>query len=362
MFKLHAVNAFCGDCLLLEYGTPAEPAFVLVDGGPKDTWLRHLQAVLRAVKQRGKDLELVILSHVDNDHVIGLVDYFSELQAQTAGSGLPPAKALWHNSFNGTLDPGGTLEARFKNMMTGVRAQAMGSAANAVNGIAEGNSLRLKALALQLPINPNGTGGLLTVDTAGAPWQSANLVLRIVGPTQANLVALRDEWKDWLDTHEADTDPYVMANADRSIPNLSSIAVLAEADGKRLLLTGDGRSDHLLAGLGQANLLDANGGIHVDVLKLAHHGSDRNVTRTFFKKVTADVYVASADGTNDNPDLATLIWIVEAAQAAGRTIRIVVTNETDSTKKLEAEYPPSAYGYTLEVRSPAADAVEVTLA
>jgi len=32
MFKMHAVNAFFGDALLLEYGTAADPHFLLVDG------------------------------------------------------------------------------------------------------------------------------------------------------------------------------------------------------------------------------------------------------------------------------------------------------------------------------------------
>ena len=359
MFELCAINAFFGDALLLKFGTRESPRFLLVDGGPKETWTRHLQAVLRQVKQEGGDLDLVILSHVDNDHVIGLVDYFAELQASTAG--LPAAKALWHNSFNAALDPSGALSLRFRTMMNGVRAQAMGSAAIAVNGIAEGNSLRLKALALRVPINQLASGGPITVESASTPWQSSNLTLQVVGPTQANLDALRDEWEKWLDTHEGDIDPYVMANADRSIPNLSSIMLLAEADGKRLLLTGDGRSDHLLDGLQQAGLLDAEGALHVDVLKLPHHGSDRNVSKAFFKKVTADEYVASADGTNDNPDLATLIWIVEAAKAAKRRVRLVVTNETESLVKLQEDYPASDYGYTLRIRSPTENAITIDL-
>ena len=66
-----------------------------------------------------------------------------------------------------------------------------------------------------------------------------------------------------------------------------------------------------------SGLLDAEGTFHVDVLKVMHHGSDRNATKTFFKRVTADTYVLSANGNPDNPDLATLIWIVESAKNAG---------------------------------------------
>jgi hypothetical protein len=163
---------------------------------------------------------------------------------------------------------------------------------------------------------------------------------------------LEQEWIEWLDANEdaiMSDDPFVMANSDGSIPNLSSIMLLAEADGRTMLFTGDGRSDHLLDGLGAAGLLDAAGRMHVNVLKLPHHGSNRNITKTFFKKVTADTYVASANGRDDNPDLATLIWLVEAAKDQQRDVKIVVTNRTPSVKKLLEEYPLADFTYTVEV-------------
>jgi hypothetical protein len=177
-----------------------------------------------------------------------------------------------------------------------------------------------------------------------------DLELTVVGPTRANLEALEREWEEWLAAREeavASNDPQLLANSDRSVPNLSSIQLLARCEGRTLLLTGDGRSDHLLDGLGRAGLLDAAGRLHVDVLKLPHHGSDRNVTRTFFRRVTADRYVVSADGKHDNPDLATLIWLVEAAGEAGRRVEILCTNRTASTDKLQQEYPPGEHGYRL---------------
>ena len=156
----------------------------------------------------------------------------------------------------------------------------------------------------------------------------------------------------WLDDHEvniASGDLRLMANADQSIPNLSSIMFLAEAEGKTVLFTGDGRSDHLLGGLGDAGLLDGEGKFHVDVFKVSHHGSDRNATKTFFRKVTADTYVISANGHPDNPDLSTLIWIVEAAKLQGRQIHIIATNETPSLEKLLEEYPKNEFNYDLEI-------------
>jgi hypothetical protein len=350
MLKLHVLQAQFGDCLMLEYGTAAQPHFMLIDGGPPTTYDRHLRGVLEEVGAAGRPLDLVALSHVDNDHIIGLLDYFAELRG-TANPSLPAAGGLWHNSFTRTLDTAGDIQVRMNALVTNTRAAVMTAAGAAVNGIGEGNSLRLAATALGVPLNQGFPSDLVLVDTAPSPITFQNLALRITGPTQANLDSLQAEWEAWLDKHEDEVgtdDPFVMANSDQSVPNLSSITFLAEADGKRILFTGDGRSDHLLDGLGAAGLLDSAGRMHVDLLKLAHHGSNRNTTKTFFKKVTADTYVASANGKDDNPDLATLIWIVEAAKEQNRAAHLFVTNQTPSVKKLLEEYPKGEYGYTLE--------------
>ncbi len=74
-----------------------------------------------------------------------------------------------------------------------------------------------------------------------------------------------------------------------------------------MLLTGDARGDLVLKGLETAGLLDGEGKIHVDILKLPHHGSIHNVKETFFERISADHYVVSSDGDKfNNPDLETL--------------------------------------------------------
>jgi hypothetical protein len=352
MLKLHVIQAEFGDCLLLEYGTSSKPRFTLIDGGPPGVYERHLRPVLQEIGGAGVKLDLVALSHVDNDHIIGLLDYFAELRSGAGAASLPAAGGLWHNSFGRAIDPDSDIDVRLQSLITNTRAAVMTTAGMAVNGISEGNSLRLAAQALQIPINDGFPDDLIVVDTAPASIKLDNLMIRIAGPTQANLDALRAEWEEWLDTHEdaiGTDDPLVMANSDQSVPNLSSVMFLVEGGGRTILFTGDGRSDHLLDGLGQAALLDDKGRMHVDVLKLPHHGSNRNATRTFFKKVTADTYVASANGRDDNPDLATLIWIVEAARDQQRRIKLVATNGTPSVKKLLEEYDRTEYGYDLDV-------------
>jgi beta-lactamase superfamily II metal-dependent hydrolase len=351
MFRFHVVQAEFGDCLLLEYGTRSTPRYTLIDGGPPKNFDTNLSPVLKEVAKQGATLDLTVLSHVDNDHIVGLVDYFAELQA--GATDLPRPNELWHNSWGKTIDPQGVVAPRIAALMTLTRAAAMPNAANATLGISEGNTLRTKAKLLNIPLNaafPHGD--LITVGDAKQPVTLGNLRLQVVGPTQKNLDRLRKDWAAWIDQHEDEVgreNVTIMANSDRSVPNLSSIVLVAEADGKTILLTGDGRSDHLLDGLEEAGRLDAKGNYHVDILKLAHHGSERDVDRTFFERVTADTYVASANGRDGNPDLPTLGWIADTAKESGRDIAIVVTNRTPSVDQFEKKFPAGKYPYRLQL-------------
>jgi hypothetical protein len=350
VFGLRAIQAEFGDCLIVEFGSEQERRFLLIDGGPPETYTNHLEPELVEIAAHGGRVDLAVLSHVDNDHVVGLAELLVQLREQRENAQAETVQVveLWHNSFARTVDLAGDISPRLRAMLAAAGPQTMGSTGIALLGIAEGDKLRRDALALGVPINREFPGDLICVDDAPAPVTLANLTLTVVGPTRGNLAELQREWHEWLDAHEdAVDDPFVAAMADRSVPNLSSIMLLAEADDKRLLLTGDGRMDHLLAGLDKAGALQPDGSLHVDVLKVAHHGSERNTTREFFRTVTADTYVLSANGRDGNPDLATLIWIVEAAKGDGRTVDIVVTNSTPSTIQLQREYQPDVYGYQL---------------
>lgn len=363
MFTLHAVQAQYGDCFILEFGTEAKRRFILIDGGPPDTFDADLAPALEAIVQDGT-LDLAVVTHIDSDHIVGLLDLFAALEEDEA-NGEPPRVSvggLWHNSFQKSLDPDGAIAQRLQTLMSvaGAARMTMPLAADAFFTVKEGNRLRILAKKLKVPVNKGFADDLVMLETATQPISFGKLCLRVVGPTQENLDALRDEWLAWLAKTEkqAPSNPAVLANADQRVPNLSSIVLLAECDGKTVLLTGDARSDHILDGLEQAGLL-TNDKLHVDVLKVAHHGSSRSVTAKFFKTITADKYVISANGRDDNPDYDTLKWIVEAAQKAQRPIEIIVTNATPSTKALKQSHKPAEYGYRLTVKPKAGHSVAV---
>jgi beta-lactamase superfamily II metal-dependent hydrolase len=365
MFKLHAVQAQEGDSLLLEYGKASQPRFILVDGGPKDVYRNYLRGVLEGLPRR--ELELIILSHVDTDHAVGLVDLLAELFEQQVNEQalLVTPRALWHNAFSQTVP----LE--FQQRLANALASAPNKAAlqatqDVLAAINDGSKLRGLATSLNLPVNPGFGKSPICVDTQGAPFQSANLNLTVVGPTQTNIIALRDKWKEWLDKNEkkiAKGEVEPTANADSSIPNLSSIVLVAQADDRSILLTGDARGDFILEGLVATGYLPSEDGqVHFDCLKVQHHGSNRNARRTFFEQVTADHYVISANGKHDNPDADTLEWILAAAKKQNRRFTLHVTNDAPGVQKFALAYPPASNGYTLNVLEPGKHVLTLSLA
>ena len=380
MLNLRVVQAQHGDCLMLEYGPAAKPKYILIDGGPADTYQTHLKPVLEAIPAQDRSLQCVVLSHVDDDHIKGVLDLIQDLRAQHERHRRPTiaVQELWHNTFSNIVDLKlEALEPARRELFSEVHDLALnlvdfGAGATTVvpagmdarpESIDQGDQLTEEAGGLKLPINRGfHPERLISIDLAPRPVPGLEgLSLYIVGPSHQNLGKLKVQWRKWVikqlrpkprelgrELPEKERAP----KPDESAFNLSSIMLLAEADGKTILLTGDGLGEDLIQGLEQAGMLMPGGTFHVDILKLPHHGSARNVSPELFRRLTAGQYVISANGSDGNPDLLTLKWLVEAAREQRRAVEIVITNWTRSICELMRTYDPADYGYQLVAMEP----------
>jgi hypothetical protein len=335
VFSLDVRRARKGDCLLLHFGTAAKPGLVVIDGGPSAVYAPHLKPRLVEIrKARGLDahsplpVDLLMISHVDDDHMQGILDLTRELR-ETSGAPLVGIRCLWHNSFDDIIgnDPQeltASVAAQFgAASLAGGGVALPGDAGLGLNGaagdrdsevamstikvlasIAQGHRLRLDAEALNIPLNPQFDGKLILA-AKGQVALAQGLTFTVAGPMQPELKALQAKHDEWLaDLKEKGLTPEeaLAAYVDQSVPNLSSVVVLAKAGGKTILLTGDARGDRILQGLELTGALKKNGKMHVDVLKVPHHGSSNNLERRFFERITADHYVFSGDGEHGNPE------------------------------------------------------------
>ena len=79
-FRIEMLPARHGDALWIEYGTPARTRRILIDGGPLTAYA-DLSSRLQQLPPGDQGVELVVISHVDTDHIEGLIRLFAEPEA-----------------------------------------------------------------------------------------------------------------------------------------------------------------------------------------------------------------------------------------------------------------------------------------
>ena len=320
MLTLEILAAGQGDALLLHHGSETSPLHMVIDGGPGGTWRRALEPRLAAAAAgvRPLALELVMVSHLDDDHINGILALLKS-QADLADDRQPPTLrvgGLWVNVFDDLSGADSTASASVSasSALAASGPLGAGESTAVIASIPQGRRLRDMARRLSLPLNPQFPSGLVSSGDGADVVTFGDVDVQVLGPSRQRLEDLRTAWEAFLEAlrrKESETITRSAAFLDDSVFNLSSIIALVRQGTKRMLLTGDARGDDILACLESAALLD-QGSIHVDVLKVPHHGSSRNVTVDFFRQVTATNYVMSGNGTDDNPDLKTLAMLREA--------------------------------------------------
>jgi glyoxylase-like metal-dependent hydrolase (beta-lactamase superfamily II) len=84
MLRLQMLPAGCGDCLWLEYGTPPATNIVIIDGGLRDTATALSNRIKAACRERGVEVlpvELLVVTHIDNDHILGIIELLKNDQS-----------------------------------------------------------------------------------------------------------------------------------------------------------------------------------------------------------------------------------------------------------------------------------------
>jgi beta-lactamase superfamily II metal-dependent hydrolase len=310
MFRIEMLPAGHGDSLLIGYGEPEKPHYILIDGGPyyfyanksKKELGKHqtLSHRLGELARSGAELELMVVTHIDGDHIEALVKWIGS-QPKTL-----PIKDIW---FNGRqhLEPGWL-------------------------GVPEGEFLGKLIVKYNLPWNESFEGHAVVchpdhiVETA----LEGGMKLTILSPSIEALGNLKNEWDDVLEQEKLDTDdPDAILerleqnkrlrpeakplgwlgaavdverlaeaefNEDTTAPNGSSIAFLAEYEDKAVLFTGDAHPTTLANGIQQLLQTRHLSHLALDAFKIPHHGSKNNLNRELLQMLECRRYLISTNG------------------------------------------------------------------
>ena len=110
-FSLDVRRARKGDCLLMHFGSREKPGLVMIDGGPKAVYGPHLRPRLQEIRtkrvsgNKPLQVDLLMVSHVDDDHIQGILDLTRELRdaAEAQKPQFVQILGLWHNSFDNII-------------------------------------------------------------------------------------------------------------------------------------------------------------------------------------------------------------------------------------------------------------------
>lgn len=329
MFDFEFLPARHGDSILVRWGAGRT---LLVDGGPDRVYEdvlrpRLLQLPKNAAGQR--IIDLLVLSHVDDDHIVGVQQLLKELARAKRDQLEAPftLKRVWFNSVDELVDQAapGTASALQQVAKASVKGAAVAAS------YAQGRDVRSHLLALGLSGNPPFN----SIVKADLRCEVDGLEVRVIGPTSKAIDRLVKKWKASV----KNKDPTVVAAAyiDRSVPNLSSIALHLKHGDRTALLTGDARGDDLLKGLEAGGLLAKDAVLEVDVFKLPHHGSENNAEPSLFERIKAEHYIVSADGIkHEHPSPATLDWLVDSRQPNDEYVIHLTMPIPEAIKQLES--------------------------
>ena len=230
--RLRVFHAGDGDCLLL---TTADGRHVLVDGGRTGTFQENARPQLAELAAAGEPIDLVVVSHIDADHIAGVISLLEEVAAwevhdfQVGEGGNPgfpePATprpptilGLWHNSWRaqlgdleGPISALATRAAEAFSLATSEVEEQTGAAVvalDAISGLAESITDGVTLLRLvddETPVVRNAAfdHGLVLLRTPVHEERVGSATLQVLGPAEKHLKKLREEWRAWLARHPA---------------------------------------------------------------------------------------------------------------------------------------------------------------
>ena len=329
MFRIEMLPASDGDCLWIEYGDRERPWRLLIDGGRGATY-ETLRERLAALPRGQRNFELLMLSHVDADHIGGLLELVEDQNCPAC------FKDVWFNGYHHLFD-------------TTIEEYGPAQGERLTDALVQGNWPWNEAFNRGGPAVLPDVGDLPVVELEGG------MKITLLSPTWPKLRRLQPIWEKECRRHgivagvdgpgdepearddgfeEMGGEPDIPAlaqrefEADSSVANGSSLAVFAEFENTYLLLSGDAHVDALLGTIPRLPGY-ARGQIKADAFKMPHHGSKKNVSRELIGMLDCPRYLVSSNGARHrHPDMESIARVIHY----GDSPEIVFNYRTEFTE------------------------------
>ena len=354
--KIEILPAGAGDCILLE--VEKEDYRILIDGGYAETYNRYLKQRLQVLAAQGKRINMLVITHIDSDHIGGIQAFLKE-NGSASNPSVIGVDEVWYNGFfhmNTEEVQEGTVPYTLKEILKGSLADDGTTQSFGRKDISVSQGTTVAKLLVEGGYNWNSMwdGKAVCAENGEYKYLTEKLCCKLLNPGKEELQELAKFWirklqctmknvvlrKDILYseafesffTHneqfrreveiknisfsceqgcsEIDWNAWVDAwsgQIDDSKTNRSSIAFILEYEGKKLLFPGDC----------PIQLFSDKLPKEMDVVKLPHHGSEKNIGREFIKGTDVKYYILSTDGErHGHPSKVVIANILHKASGA----------------------------------------------
>lgn len=299
-----------GDAILISYDFAGKTKNMLIDGGPSTSYeygnrpLRNgsLKNAISDIKEKNQIIDLLILTHVDDDHIAGILKWF-----ETSDFDATMLNKVWFNS-------GALINEYFRKNIANDNSIKLAKFSSSSTSIGQG-------VTFEQMISDNNLWDRQIIK-AGQLHEEFDTKITILSPSDNELKNLLTKWEkeapntltsgrtnDYNKTLEEllISDKFV---EDKSVHNGSSIAFILEIQNKKVLLLGDALPSVVFKALSELGYSKENP-LDADLVKLSHHGSASNTSNELLDIVDCNKYVISTNGAiHTLPDKRTLARII----------------------------------------------------
>ena len=292
--NIEVLPAGYGDCIFMSIHKMNMVFNILVDGGLASTYynvkerrnpMGPLRALLAHLKEKGHYIDLLICTHVDDDHIGGIRKWF-EMDFPTDDF----VREIWINDDVQIADRHdlNNTSAHAASIIGKLKEQHIQYQNSIVTGFSKKNEFcRINVLA------PSS--------------EHHNVIAHDIHESLDNTSSEKENnKKTFMELVQEDWNM-----KDNTAENEASIAFELECwDGVKLLLLGDANYQDYMEGLKLFHP-DKEEKLEYNIVKLSHHGSKNNFHPDFLKRIHTPYYIVSTNGGKfKHPDKEVLAQII----------------------------------------------------
>lgn len=258
--RIEILQAGTGDCIWISHNKKN----IVIDGGKSTTAIKAKYVQL----PQDEVIDLLVVSHIDSDHIAGVIALVKLMKERGE---IHRLKQVWFNFPK--------------------------KASSDEYSIPEGNELSSILCEINGLAWINNTSALI-----GNPIVIGGIKLLVLAPDHDVAYEYKPKTPDELGVENADwrvnlqtlIDNVDDENLDEGGPNSQSIVILAEFEGKKVLLLGDCTPQELYDSIHIYNRIN-DSPLKLDLMKLPHHGSARNITESILAEILCSNFVISTN-------------------------------------------------------------------